>query len=821
MKITVDLQSCQTDSRDRGIGRYAMSLTEAIARRLDPATKLTIAVDAVDECRLRDVRNTLRHRGIEAEVAAASYPATEFSDLSASISAAAGLLRSQFFASLDTDILLATSFFEVGSCYSTALDHAALQGTRTAVIAYDIIPLIFPEKYLPEGEFISDWYPKKVEEFKRFDLFLAISEATRHDLIEKLQIDPEKIRLIGAGLDVGMQGGSANDGELLAALGVRDPFVLMVGNADWRKNCMGALEAFADLPSDLRNRHQLVFTQVGDDVRNALKGKYAHLRDRVVIAGKVCEATLAELYAKCKAFFFPSLYEGFGLPVLEAMAHGAPVLSSNRGALAEVVHDKRMLFDPATPNAGSDLLRRTLEDESFRLQLLDGAREHALTFTWDRCAQLALEALTQDVHEHPRERAKTWRPDDADIATMAEACIDAGPRSAALLRNGLQAISDAGKRRILLDISEVVRLDARSGIQRVVRNYLYGLMALAASGECEAEPICWTESGVRYARSYARDRLKVDCAGKDDEVDVRANDFLFMLDSSWWGMDRFDALKRQVWNAGGEVAWMVYDLVPITIPQHCDPVMPPVFREWLEHVAPLSDGFVCISEATRDDLESFIDRALPAGARRPWTWSLHLGSDLESGQAAEPTDKAISACQRMAGHPWLLALGTVEPRKDYATILAAYERLWEKGQDVGLIVIGRQGWNIESFAAKLRSHPEFGKRLFWMEGVPDGDIQYVLAHASGLVQASIAEGFGLPVVEAGSLGVPLILSDIPVFREIAGDEASYFPVGDAAALASTIEGAMLSGWKHPKHIRTMTWRESSERLMAFLLQNSR
>lgn len=820
MKIAIDLQACLTDSRDRGIGRYAMSLTDAIARALCAGDGLAIAADSVDVDRLRDLRNALRRRGCQAAVAGISYPNTAFSDLSPAVGTVAGMMRSRFLTSVRPDAVLVTSFFEVGSCYSSALDHAILEGIPTAVIAYDIIPLLFPEQYLPEGEFIAKWYRDKVEEFKRFDHFLAISEATRDDLIRELGIAPERITVIGAGLDFAIGAPDvAMDEDRLEGLGITEPFVLMVGNADWRKNCIGALEAFAGLPPELRRTHQLVFTQVGDDVRAALRGKYAHLRERVVIAGKVCDRTLGQLYARCRVFFFPSLYEGFGLPVLEAMASRAPVLSSNRGALAEVVHDKQVLFDPGAAESGVHALKRVLEDDAFRGRLLDGARDHALTFTWERCARLAIEAMCSIARARPASPSLGWRPEQAEIGAMADACIEAGPASAQMLRQGLQAIAAGGARRILVDITEVVRRDARSGIQRVVRNYVIGLLAARADHPAViVEPIYWSERGIRYARSFTRERLSVDCQGEDDEVDVQANDLLFMLDSSWWSPERFDALKQRVWSAGGEVVWMVYDLVPINVPQHCDPVMPPVFRAWLDHVVRLSDGFVCISEATRADLEAFMDRVLPKGERRPWTRSLHLGSDLESGRFSEPSSEVVAVCQSLSTRPWLLALGTLEPRKDYVTIIAAYERLWAEGADVGLVIVGKQGWNVESFAAKLRSHPEFGKRLYWLEGISDGDVRYLLSGAAALIQASIAEGFGLPVVEAGSLGVPLLLSDIPVFREIAGDDASYFPVGNSEALATLIaKGAGSGQWKHPQSIRTMTWRESASKLENLLL----
>ena len=120
----------------------------------------------------------------------------------------------------------------------------------------------------------------------------------------------------------------------------------------------------------------------------------------------------------------------------------------------------------------------------------------------------------------------------------------------------------------------------------------------------------------------------MDCPGTDEKVVSRPNDLVFMLDSSWWSPERFDRLHSATLQLGGEVVWMVYDLVPLRHPQTCDPGMPPAFKSWLSHAVGTADGFVCISEATRLDLESFIDEALPYGRRRPWSRKIHLGCDF-------------------------------------------------------------------------------------------------------------------------------------------------------------------------------------------------
>ena len=121
MRIAIDLQSCQTDSRDRGIGRYAMSLVEALSRILQDSDELILCVDSANTQRLRDVRTSLRNRGVERKVVAYGYSCSDHSESSSNIHAAAGQLRSNFFKSIRPDMLLITSLFE----FEPPLQHRA------------------------------------------------------------------------------------------------------------------------------------------------------------------------------------------------------------------------------------------------------------------------------------------------------------------------------------------------------------------------------------------------------------------------------------------------------------------------------------------------------------------------------------------------------------------------------------------------------------------------------------------------------------------------------------------------------------------------
>jgi len=211
---------------------------------------------------------------------------------------------------------------------------------------------------------------------------------------------------------------------------------------------------------------------------------------------------------------------------------------------------------------------------------------------------------------------------------------------------------------------------------------------------------------------------------------------------------------------------------------------------------------------------------LSGNVRRPWTRSVHLGSNFDPAAKSSPIEKATSVRGAMGERPYFTALGTIEPRKDYPTILDAFELLWARGVDVVLVIIGKQGWNVDALVERIQQHPEHDRRLFWLQGAGDGDVRYLLEGSAALVQASIWEGFGLPLVEAGSLGVPLIVSDIAVFHEVADGAAAYFPTGDARALMDQVYASWNSGnpVRRTATTRARTWREASAELAATLMQ---
>jgi glycosyltransferase involved in cell wall biosynthesis len=162
-------------------------------------------------------------------------------------------------------------------------------------------------------------------------------------------------------------------------------------------------------------------------------------------------------------------------------------------------------------------------------------------------------------------------------------------------------------------------------------------------------------------------------------------------------------------------------------------------------------------------------------------------------------------------------VGTIEPRKAHAQALAAFELLWQKGIDVNLVIVGKQGWMVDAVATALRGHPQLGKKLFWLHGVSDQMLTEAYRLAAALLAASLGEGFGLPLIEAAQHGLPIIARGLPVFREVSGEHAFYFEGTEPAQLADAInqwldlyrQGMAPASSAMP----WLTWSESAQQLL--------
>lgn len=273
------------------------------------------------------------------------------------------------------------------------------KGFKRAVMVHDMIPLLFPKLH-PKRTVLYYTFALR-HACRHADLVLANSEATKADLVEKLGASAARVVVtpLGPGNRVEPVAPDAVDREGLAALGVRSPrYVLTLCNLDFRKNLARLVEAFGRVASSAQGEG------LGLVVVGAKRGtQHAPLMDaiarlglseRVDLLGYVPDEALPGLFAAAELFAFPSLYEGFGLPVLEAMALGAPVVCSGVSAMPEVGGDAARYFDPEDVPAMAAAIVDVLGDSRARAEMRAKGVARAATFTWKGTATATLDAFS-------------------------------------------------------------------------------------------------------------------------------------------------------------------------------------------------------------------------------------------------------------------------------------------------------------------------------------------------------------------------------------------------------------------------------------------
>lgn len=401
MKILLDLQACQSNgSRNRGIGRYSLALAKAMIE-VAPEHEFWILLNAAFPETVSPLKNEFSGLLDAGRIVVFQAPAgsAEFGVGSAWRTRAAELLRAHTIDAIEPDVVHVASMFE-GQMDDCVVDiESSASRIPVAVTLYDLIPLIYAERYLAY-ERTRSWYLRKLDALARADLLLGISAATCTEASAHLSPGPRRIVNISAAADPMFSpdaGMALSTRPTLQRLGIDRSFVMYTGGIDWRKNLEGLIRAYALLPASLRASHQLAIVchaEAHDLTRLRSTAKSVGLHaDELVLTGFISNDDLIVLYRACELFVFPSLHEGFGLPALEAMRCGAPVIGSNTSSLPEVIGRPDALFDPRSDRSISELMQRGLQDEEFRKSLKDHAAIWSAQFSWHQTASLAVSAL--------------------------------------------------------------------------------------------------------------------------------------------------------------------------------------------------------------------------------------------------------------------------------------------------------------------------------------------------------------------------------------------------------------------------------------------
>lgn len=1234
MRIVIDMQGAQASSVQRGIGSYTMGIAQAIARNRGPH-EVTLALNGLFPGSIEVIRAAFDDILSQDNIRAwdAPGPVSYANPDNRWRREVAEQLRESFLASLRPDIVLVSSLFEGWGDNAVTSIGKFTPNVPTAIILYDLIPYVNPQIYL-QNPTTKDWYMEKLVYLKRAHKLLAISEASRREAIDQLGLPTEQVVTISTAVKSFFCEISIADQTkqtLCAKYGLKRPFLMYTGGIDYRKNIEGLIRAYARLPEKLRRGHQLAIVCAAQDTaRRAfqdLAQKEGLSADEIVLTGFVSDEDLRALYNVCKVFVFPSIHEGFGLPVLEAMQCGAPVIGSNRSSIPEVLGLEGALFDPLSDEAITRKLEQTLQDDEFRASLARHGLQQCRKFSWDKSGRRTIRGLENLHAEHrsapninppPKQRPKLayisplppersgisdysaellpelskyydievivnqetvadewvkkhcpirtvdwfkehagdydrilyhfgnssfhahmfglleqfpgmvvlhdfflsgikahreihdgrrflWRralygshgyeavresfcendaesvifkypcnfdviegangiiahseyaiqlarrwygdacsenwsvipqlrtpervldhgearrrlgigpdefivcsfgiigptkmtlelleawlrsslssdkhcrlifvgcnhgggygeeikqrikegksggriditgwvdtesfkrylavanmavqlrtlsrgetsraildcmayglptiinangaqaelPDDAvwklpdalELSELASALeilhqdknrretlgkraqqyvlrernppvcaesyaqaietaysraetsrmalieaiseIDDPPSDDTSLKDLAQAIAanqpDAQPaRQLLVDISELIQRDVKTGIQRVVRSILLQLLRDSPKG-WRIEPVfATTESeGYRYARSFTLKFLDCPPDGFEDApVETSPGDIFLGLDLHMQVIPAQAKYLKSLRACGVQVFFVVYDLLPVLHPE-IFPGVEATHTRWLDAITQF-DGAVCISKSVAEELRNWLESHGEPRLREFKVGWFHLGCDIEhSAPSRGWPEQADQISVAMNVRSSFLMVGTLEPRKSHMQVVRGFEQLWKRGFDINLVIVGKQGWMVGELCARLTSHPENKKRLFWIDQVSDEYLEHLYESATCLLAASIGEGFGLPLVEASKHDLPIIARDIPVFREVMGQNASYFHGEKPDQIVDAISG-WLDKYESGQHcssgsISYKTWQDSTQDLTNIVL----
>ncbi len=518
--------------------------------------------------------------------------------------------------------------------------------------------------------------------------------------------------------------------------------------------------------------------------------------------------------------------------LLDCLNAGVPVIVNAHGSGAGIPADAVFMLDDQFSDADLVAALKTLYRDAERRNALRGkgreliASRHAP----EMCARAYAEAI-ETFHAASR----------AGLTALLDAAAARSPgqdeRACRILSRTIARSLPTRRpvRQLLLDVSATCQTELRTGIERVTRALVLAFLAAPPDG-FRIEPVYLSERGGSWHYRYAR-RFTVDLLGcppdalADVTAELQAGDIVLGLDHSGGLLVQAEAagLIADCRSRGVAFYFTVHDLLPLRLPQYFPPGNDAAFEKWLDAVLQ-ADGALCVSRTVADDLREWTEQCAFSRLRPYRIGYFRPGADIAS---AAPTlglgEDAQQVIAALAARPSFLMVGTIEPRKGHLAVLGAFDRLWREGVDVNLIVVGTEGWRdlprnmrrtIPQIVARLRSHREQGKRLFWLDGISDEYLEKIYAASSCLIAASDGEGFGLPLIEAARHGLPIVARDIPVFREVAGEHAFYF-AAESPDLAQAIKDwlQLYRAGKHPKSdpSPSTTWAQSVDRIKQILL----
>ncbi len=591
------------------------------------------------------------------------------------------------------------------------------------------------------------------------DIVVCPSQTTLEDCVAH-GFDPARLRLVPWGI-VAEPASAAAVAAARERYGLSRPYVFWNGTIEPRKNLGVLVEAFRRVVAGGAADVDLVLAgpEGWNDELDALG---ASIGERVHRTGFVSPTDLAALHAGAELFCFPSVREGFGLPVLESMAQGTAIVTSRGTSTEEVMGpdgEAGVLIDPSDPVALADVLGSLLADPARLASMGAAAAARAAGFTWERTAQ----GLAAAYDEAIRTAGTTGATRGAG-SSPATARSALGPRTR---RSG----PPSGRRHVGMNLLWLV-----PGVVGGSEEYTTRLLsALREADPPDLEVTLYAnrlfvEAYPDLVRGYRTHVGPVSGANKASRV---------ATENTWLGWrsvrDGIDVMHHlggilPAWRPSPTVL-TIHDLQPLAMPEHFSPAK----RTFSAFVIPRSvraaPVIVTLTEFTKRDLEARL------GVAPERVEVVPPGFDVPVGAIAADAEPRVRAAYGLGDAPYFLFPAKTWPHKNHELLLRAFARVHQQRPDVLLVLTGGEAHSEGTLTAVAREL-RIGDAVRRTGRIPARDVDVLYRGAVALAFPSLYEGFGIPVLEAMSRGCPVLAAQATALPEVVGDAGLLLPPGD-------------------------------------------
>jgi glycosyltransferase involved in cell wall biosynthesis len=362
---------------------------------------------------------------------------------------------------------------------------------------------------------------------------------------------------------------------------------------------------------------------------------------------------------------------------------------------------------------------------------------------------------------------------------------------------------------LFLDISSLVFVDHGGGIQRVQKSLVEN-WSIFPPKEFRVVPIyfCDSENQFKYANREQVPSWNPSERIPTNPVEMAQGDYYLNTDLNYKFVIKHEEFYKALQKNRINIYFMVYDLLPLTLPNFFPEGISEFHKKWFEFAA-RNAKLISISNTVANEIRAWgTNKQIPIQVA-----TIHLGSNLIKNPIS--VEETFVNVKQQPPFRFLM-VGTLEPRKGHDQVLSAFEILWRKGTDATLTFVGKKGWKVEDLLSRIETHEYFNKKLFWLSELDDIELVQTYKNSTALINASFGEGLGLPIVEASAYGLPLILRDLPVFNEIAGENAWYFETRSDLVLADSIMN-WIGDYSHGevaynRNVRIYSWQETCNQI---------